>query len=104
VDERQLLDSFERLIAAGILADYRHNSRTGVGRLSFSPAWHRLLMAGRQPDHEPGFQRAWATGDPLAVRRWIAREAAALGADPATPPSNEAADGAGPQPDESPDA
>lgn len=27
---------------------------------------------------EPGFRDAWLTGDPMAVRRWIEREAACL--------------------------
>jgi hypothetical protein len=73
-----ILGSMERLAAAGILDTAIHDQATGEGVLSFAPAYHQLLMAGRNPMDEPGFRDAWLTGDPMAVRRWIEREAACL--------------------------
>jgi hypothetical protein len=88
--ETETLESLERLIAAGILGAYTYDPGQQEGYVRFSRPFHRLLMAGRMPDREPGFWVAWLSGDPLVVRAWIEREAAALGPDA---PTADAGDG-----------
>lgn len=73
------LASIARLRAAGLIESVVHDAATGEGRVSFTPGYLRLLQAGRVPSAEPGFVAAWLTGDPLAVRAWVEREAALLG-------------------------
>ncbi len=43
-----------------------------------SPAYRRLVLAGRNPTEEPGFVVAWMSGDPRAIEAWIESEAALL--------------------------
>lgn len=81
-----VLGSIERLVAAGIVDDYRSGSSPDILLIQWSAPVRRLLEAGREPFLEPGFQRAWASGDPAAVRRWLADEAGPPSAD-GTPPA-----------------
>lgn len=85
LDPRQFLGSIARLQQAGIIETISHDERTGQGSLSWTPAYLKLLHAGRHVFDEPQFQAVWATGDPLAVRAWIEREAARL---PDAPPTD----------------
>jgi len=72
------LASIARLQAAGLIESVVHDAATGEGRVSFTPDYLRLVKAGRVPSAEPGFVATWLTGDPLAVRAWVEREAALL--------------------------
>ncbi len=82
-----ILDSMARSAAAGIIGtSVQLAAATGEGALSFTPEYHRLLTASRNPMNEPAFQDASETGDPAVMRLWIAAEAALL-ADPAGEPT-----------------
>jgi hypothetical protein len=72
-----LYRSFERLKAAGIVKEFTREV-AGQGHIRWSDDAFTLLQAGRRFETDPGFRRAWATGDPLVVRRWVAGEAAAI--------------------------
>lgn len=72
-----LHQSLERLKRAGIIAEATRDAR-GAGEIRWTDAWYALLMAGRRPEREAGFQAAWDSGDAEAVRRWVEAEAAAL--------------------------
>ena len=76
--ERQFLASAERLRAAGVIESIVHDSATGNGVVTFTPACHELMLAGRQIFEEPGFLRAWMSGDPTLIRSWVESEAACL--------------------------
>jgi hypothetical protein len=78
MDSASLLASLSRLQRAGIIDQVIHDDRTAAGTFSWTPSYLKLLMAERQVFSEPGLLAAWATGDPLAVRAWIEREAALL--------------------------
>ncbi len=78
LDDTMVQASMERLADAGVIATVVHDAATGGGILNFTPAYHRLLMAGRNPTSEQGFRDAWLTGDPRKVRAWIESEAASL--------------------------
>ncbi len=71
--------TLRRLRAAGIVADFGAGPGLDDRWVRFTPAFHRLMRAGRHPLEEPAFLRLWRTGDPVAVRAWVDREAAALG-------------------------
>lgn len=81
LDERRMRESLARLIAAGLVESYMYDAATDRGVVRFTPACHRLLMAGRMPSNEPGFIRAWLTRDPAEVRAWLERAVAALDAE-----------------------
>jgi len=76
--EEQFLESVERLRASGLIESIVHDFATGKGVVTFTEASHALMQAGRQVFEEPGFLRAWLTGDPAVARRWIESEAALL--------------------------
>lgn len=73
--DEQFLASMARLTNAGILGPVAHDAATGRGNLSFSPEYHRLLMAGRRPMSEPAFLEVLKSADPAKVRAWVAAEA-----------------------------
>lgn len=77
--QADFLASVSRLRAAGLIERIDHDSSTGRGVVSFTPACIRLMQAGRNPFEEEGFILAWLTGEPAAVRWWVESEAAALG-------------------------
>ena len=78
LDSREFLATMTRLRQAGIIDNVVHVVGTGEGVFSWTPAYHKLLQAGREVFNEPEFQAVWAAGDPLAVRAWIDRAAAGL--------------------------
>lgn len=78
LDPREFLATMARLRQAGIIDSVVHVVGTGQGVFSWTPAYHKLLQAGREVFNEPAFQAVWATGDPLVIRGWIDREAAGL--------------------------
>ena len=82
LDPREFRASMARLRQAGIIDEVVQVVGTGAGVFSWTPAYNKLLQAGRQVFSEPEFQAVWATGDPLAVRAWIDREAAELPDEP----------------------
>lgn len=76
--EQQFLASAKRLRAAGLIESIVHDSATGEGVVTFTPACHQLMLAGRQVFEEPGFVATRMTGDPDRVRQWVESEAALL--------------------------
>lgn len=75
---REVLGSFERLRAAGILESVTYDQREGGGMVRYAAPFLRLLLAGRRPLEDPTFLALFAGGDPAQVRAWIEREAARL--------------------------
>ncbi len=72
--------TLRRLKAAGVLAAYGRLP-DGAQWVKWSDSYLALLAAGRDPLTEPGLQAAWASGDPLQVRRWIEEQAESLKSD-----------------------
>jgi hypothetical protein len=85
LDPREFLATMARLRQAGIIDSAVHVVGAGQGVFSWTPAYHKLLRAGRDVFNEPEFQAAWAAGDPLVVRAWIDRAAAGLADEPIAP-------------------
>jgi hypothetical protein len=83
--EREFLASAERLRAAGLIETIDHDPATGTGVVTFTEDGHQLMLAGRNVYDEPGFLRAWMTGDPDQVRQWVESEAALLRGETRTP-------------------
>lgn len=90
---RDVIDSLEGLKAAGIVESYEYDSITGEGITSWTAAYFRLLLSGRDVMREASFVRLWLAGDPGRVRAWIEAEAAKLDESPETERPERGAEG-----------